>query len=207
MKSYRDLTMRYRRYWLCPLHGRCKGCAASDYARRRRLRAARPTAASITERRRRRKAVGEYRCRCPVDEEGRLVDGHDDRCPAGQLQEWAGRRLDALRARRSAVIYTVERLGNGRVSCDRAVVHQVRHSPDGYETGYGGSGPADLALSILADFYGDVEAAWRGHQSFKWRFIAPRKLAVGERYTITGPEIAAWAVEADLTRRGESWTG
>lgn len=34
------------------------------------------------------------------------------------------------------------------------VAHVVWHSPTGFEYGYGGSGPADLALSILADFYG-----------------------------------------------------
>jgi len=37
--------------------------------------------------------------------------------------------------------------------------HVVRHSPTGFEWGYGGSGPADLALSILADYLGDEEIA------------------------------------------------
>ncbi|MBT9252140.1 MAG: hypothetical protein KM296_00220 [Brockia lithotrophica] len=30
--------------------------------------------------------------------------------------------------------------------------HVERHSPTGFEWGYGGSGPADLALSILHDY-------------------------------------------------------
>jgi len=30
--------------------------------------------------------------------------------------------------------------------------HLVKHSPDGFEYGYSGSGPSDLARSILADF-------------------------------------------------------
>jgi len=30
--------------------------------------------------------------------------------------------------------------------------HIVRHSPDGFQWGYGGSGPSDLALSIMTDF-------------------------------------------------------
>src|SRR4051812_6776125 len=34
--------------------------------------------------------------------------------------------------------------------------HHVRHSPDGFSWGYGGSGPADLARSILADHLGAV---------------------------------------------------
>jgi hypothetical protein len=33
--------------------------------------------------------------------------------------------------------------------------HVMIHSPDGFEWGYNGSGPADLALSILADFFGE----------------------------------------------------
>ena len=45
------------------------------------------------------------------------------------------------------------------------------HSPTGLEWGYGGSGPAQLALSILADAIGDHEAQ-RLYQDFKWKFIA-----------------------------------
>jgi len=32
--------------------------------------------------------------------------------------------------------------------------HQVYHSPTGFEWGYGGSGPADLARSIMWDHLG-----------------------------------------------------
>lgn len=45
------------------------------------------------------------------------------------------------------------------------------HSPDGFAWGYGGSGPAQLSLAILADLLGDKEAmVW--YQPFKWRVIA-----------------------------------
>ena len=37
--------------------------------------------------------------------------------------------------------------------------HVEMHSPTGFEWGYAGSGPADLALSILADYLGNEEAA------------------------------------------------
>jgi hypothetical protein len=47
------------------------------------------------------------------------------------------------------------------------------HSPDGFAWGYGGSGPAQLALAILADCLGDDERAVRLHQTFKWLAIAP----------------------------------
>lgn len=47
----------------------------------------------------------------------------------------------------------------------------VYHSPDGFEWGYGGSGPADLALNILRMFVPPPEA-WRLHHEFKFGVIA-----------------------------------
>ena len=41
--------------------------------------------------------------------------------------------------------------------------HIVKHSPTGLAWGYGGSGPADLALSILADHFGEGA----GHELLK----------------------------------------
>jgi hypothetical protein len=51
------------------------------------------------------------------------------------------------------------------------------HSPTGFEWGYGGSGPAQLALALLADHLGDDEEAVQLHQAFKWAVTAklPRK--------------------------------
>jgi hypothetical protein len=46
------------------------------------------------------------------------------------------------------------------------------HSPTGFEWGYGGSGPAQTALAILADCLHNDELAVRFHQKFKWDFIA-----------------------------------
>lgn len=46
------------------------------------------------------------------------------------------------------------------------------HSPDGFEWGYSGSGPAQLALAILAVEFDD-EFAVAHHQKFKDDFIAP----------------------------------
>lgn len=62
----------------------------------------------------------------------------------------------------------------------------VHHSPSGYEIGYGGSGPADLALNILEYYFrgsGKVPSikcydgkctkeAWALHQTFKAEKIA-----------------------------------
>jgi hypothetical protein len=42
------------------------------------------------------------------------------------------------------------------------------HSPDGFNWGYGGSGPAQLALAILLELTGSS----KGYQAFKWKYIA-----------------------------------
>ena len=46
------------------------------------------------------------------------------------------------------------------------------HSPTGFEWGYCGSGPAQLALAILADHCANDEQALNFHQRFKWAVIA-----------------------------------
>jgi hypothetical protein len=47
----------------------------------------------------------------------------------------------------------------------------IKHSPDGFEFGYCGSGPADFALNILSVFIGQ-ELAERYYQEFKFEFVA-----------------------------------
>jgi Family of unknown function (DUF6166) len=46
------------------------------------------------------------------------------------------------------------------------------HSASGFEWGYEGSGPAQLAVAILADFLRDDDTALRLHQPFKRDIIA-----------------------------------
>ena len=48
----------------------------------------------------------------------------------------------------------------------------AEHSPDGFEWGYGGSGPAQLALALLADALGDDAPALALCQAFKWEVVA-----------------------------------
>jgi hypothetical protein len=61
------------------------------------------------------------------------------------------------------------------------------HSPDGFDWGSGGSGPAQLALALLADHLGNDEEALNLYQRFKWAVVAelPRKA-----WTLTGRQIA-----------------
>ena len=61
------------------------------------------------------------------------------------------------------------------------------HSPDGFNWGYGGSGPAQLALAILLDYAGK-EVALRHYQQFKWDFVVNWK----DCWKFTGDEIEMW---------------
>lgn len=80
----------------------------------------------------------------------------------------------------------------------RPLRHVNRHSPDGFEWGYSGSGPADLALSILADHLAEdpigrsqwappLECELR-YQHFKVDYVS----AWGPTWEITGDEIECW---------------
>lgn len=66
----------------------------------------------------------------------------------------------------------------------------ANHSPTGFEWGYGGSGPAQLALAILADFVGDNdERVLDLYQEFKRDMIADLP---ADRWVLGAPEIAEW---------------
>ncbi len=67
----------------------------------------------------------------------------------------------------------------------------MRHSPDGFEVGYGGSGPAQLALAILADAFDD-KTALRMHQGFKHDVVSAIRLADGEAHGIRWSQIKRW---------------
>ncbi len=48
---------------------------------------------------------------------------------------------------------------------------ETKHSPSGFNFGYGGSGPADTALNICLMFT-DKVTAHNIYQDFKWEFLA-----------------------------------
>lgn len=73
------------------------------------------------------------------------------------------------------------------------------HSPTGFEWGYGGSGPAQLALALLADCLGNDEQAVEFHQEFKRTAVA--NLA-GHGWMMTSHETCARVRKlASLERR------
>jgi|LFRM01.1.fsa_nt_gb hypothetical protein len=69
--------------------------------------------------------------------------------------------------------------------------HICRHSLDGFEWGYGGSGPADLALSILTDTV-EPEMAERHYMAFK-------------REVISGLPFEGWQIKEELIRAWIEW--
>ena len=66
------------------------------------------------------------------------------------------------------------------------------HSPDGFNWGYGGSGPAQLALAILLFVGVRRRAAVRLHQQLKWDLVA--KLPQGQSFEIDF-DIEAWLTQ------------
>ena len=74
------------------------------------------------------------------------------------------------------------------------------HSPTGFEWGYGGSGPAQLALALLADHFGNDRQAVELHQPFKWEVVAklPKR-----GWTLTSRQIeqALSALKSSLTAK------
>lgn len=77
---------------------------------------------------------------------------------------------------------------------------QAGHSPTGYGWGYGGSGPADLALNILLRFVSPQDA-WIYHQDFKWQFIAT---APEQGTIIKGETIRRWIDDQVQTEKAKT---
>ena len=69
-----------------------------------------------------------------------------------------------------------------------AGLQYASHSPTGFEWGYLGSGPAQLAFAILLDHFGDPAPARLYYQSFKFDVIAHLER---DRWELTTDQIAA----------------
>ena len=64
----------------------------------------------------------------------------------------------------------------------------VNHSPTGFQWGYAGSGPAQLAAAILHEVTSDPELTRTYYQSFKFAFVAHWT----EHFEITESEVREW---------------
>lgn len=82
---------------------------------------------------------------------------------------------------------------DGRQSWDLPLRLDLRnHSPSGFNWGYGGSGPAQLALAILVNFTGNEAFALAHYQDFKWHFLATEAMGTASRFQIEGAQIIEW---------------
>jgi hypothetical protein len=101
-------------------------------------------------------------------------------------------------------VYTIQRTPQGVVCTVSGEPIPLRldlwnHSPTGFEFGYGGSGPAQLALAILADCCGD-DLAVTHHQAFKWAVIA-RITGPGANLTATFVRDVVTGIQAEREAR------
>lgn len=62
------------------------------------------------------------------------------------------------------------------------------HSPTGFEWGYAGSGPSQLALAILLELYGPIIAK-SYYREFKFQFITP---ANQNGFVLSSDDIDTW---------------
>lgn len=72
----------------------------------------------------------------------------------------------------------------------------ANHSPSGFAWNYGGSGPAQLALAILADASGDDGIAIANYMAFKSERIAA--LPVGP-WKITQLDVLEWLASREIS--------
>ena len=103
---------------------------------------------------------------------------------------------------------TGQRAEDGRaqawISGDQPLPHVVHHNPAGFEWGCSGSGPADLALSILSFVIGDEPEtvviyqdgrcgarAWALHQPFKRDFV----VGWGKNWAISVGQVRQWIAD------------
>jgi hypothetical protein len=76
------------------------------------------------------------------------------------------------------------------------------HSPTGFSWGYGGSGPAELARAILADFL-EVTPSNELYQKFKFEVVALWPETEG--WTLPGHALQAWLDACEIPR--DRWKG
>lgn len=93
--------------------------------------------------------------------------------------EYSGSRVQTGEGRNEVMVLVTE-AGWPRLLDPKPGQCLNNHSPSGFEWGYAGSGPAQLALSILLDFCGEEEFALNNYQAFKNEFVAllPREDAI-----------------------------
>lgn len=93
--------------------------------------------------------------------------------------------------RRQGTLEVVRTPDGTRLTPNRSL-ELVNHSPSGFEVGYRGSGPAQLACALLLDYYEDEQIALDHYTQFKNEVVSQLKCTgPNGRWRLTGPEIEA----------------
>jgi hypothetical protein len=99
--------------------------------------------------------------------------------------------------------YKLVVLVNGVELRPRRSQEVYNHSPDGFEWGYGGSGPSQLALAILLNELDSPVDALNLYQEFKDTFVAGWPRQIGTGWVLTSADIAEWVCLHETSlRRG-----
>ena len=98
--------------------------------------------------------------------------------------EYVGFRVDG-----QAVVLNLSE--HRRLSLERSL-DLVNHSPSGFEWGYSGSGPAQLACALLLDYYGDEQFAREHYIAFRNQVVSQLECdGAAACWHLTGEEIDA----------------
>jgi hypothetical protein len=97
--------------------------------------------------------------------------------------------------------YGVRVLVDGKPLWPKRSLKIRSHSPHGFEWGYGGSGPAQLALAILLDVTDDVTTAREFYQRYKWAAVSQW----GDRWETTAAEVLLWLRRFEAEEREAEW--
>ena len=93
--------------------------------------------------------------------------------------------------RRQGRVIVEKRPDQEQLTPDRSL-ELVNHSPSGFEWGYSGSGPAQLALALLLDYTDDEDVALAEYMDFKTEVVSQLECTGPDGcWRLTGREIDA----------------
>jgi hypothetical protein len=101
--------------------------------------------------------------------------------------------MKTFSARRHNGIADVKIVDEGRVRELPLRLDLYNHSPTGFEWGYAGSGPAQLAIALLAEVLQDDKTAIALHQIFKFKVIG--RLERDSPWQLTERDVLQYAAE------------
>lgn len=129
----------------------------------------------------------------PVETTNRRPESIPDEVIENPNVQYAGLRSGPRNTAR-----VIDATSGSDLDIDRSREH-VTHSR-GFEWGYGGSGPAQLAFAILLDYYDDPDIALEYYQRFCTYVISQLETDSGDVWTLTKDEIeeAVQEIRSDL---------